>query len=445
MHFIGNLNQEDASLVELYNSAVALVHASFYEGWCATPLEAMACGTAVVASDIPPVREVVQDAAILAPPDDLDAWKDAMVRIVGDEGHRSVLSREGPVACQTTHMEEGGKAPAPRVDDRPGDGTLRMIHPEGIMKKRVDYRDVFAGEPCSVVALKSRKTAENVEVASFVPGRHYAGNFGKQWARFRDIQLDSVNGTAISKSYLEQLTGSPVELLEGKTVMEVGAGAGRFTEYFIRHAKLVVAVDLSEAIFVNAALGASNLVPVQANLLEMPPMKMRFDMVYCRGVLQHTPDPVRSISQLHQWVKPGGTVVFDIYAPGSLGKPGAKYVLRPIIQRLFTYESFSSFLERYAAPILRLRWNLKSLLPGKTRKLLDFVLPVYDYRHVHPLTDAQLVEWGKPEHPGCIFRSLRQPDDIGRSAGCAAGNGSARSFRRSPAEFLSNHSARRPR
>ncbi len=95
VHFIGNLNQDDASLVELYNSAVALVHASFYEGWCATPLEAMACGTAVVASDIPPVREVVQDAAILAPPDDLDAWKEAMVRIAGDENHRSVLVEKG--------------------------------------------------------------------------------------------------------------------------------------------------------------------------------------------------------------------------------------------------------------------------------------------------------------------------------------------------------------
>jgi glycosyltransferase involved in cell wall biosynthesis len=55
----------------------------------------MACGTAVVASDIPPVREVVQDAGILTPPDDLDAWRDAMARIVGDEGHRSDLVEKG--------------------------------------------------------------------------------------------------------------------------------------------------------------------------------------------------------------------------------------------------------------------------------------------------------------------------------------------------------------
>ena len=277
------------------------------------------------------------------------------------------------------------------------------------MEKRIDYRDVFAGEPCSVVVLKDRKSCEDFKVVSFVPGQHYAGNFGKQWARFRDIQLDSVNGTTISKSYLEQLIGSPVERLEGKTVLEVGAGAGRFTEYFIRHAKLVVAVDLSEAIFVNAALGAKNLVPVQANLLEMPPMKMRFDVVYCRGVLQHTPDPVRSIAQLHQWVKLGGMVVFDIYAPGSLGKLGAKYVLRPLIQRLVTYESFSRFLECYAAPILRLRWNMKPLLPGKTKKLLDFVLPVYDYRGYHELKAEQLIEWGKLDTLDAFFARFDNP------------------------------------
>jgi glycosyltransferase involved in cell wall biosynthesis len=95
VHFIGNVNPEDDSLVRLYNAAVALVHASFYEGCCATPLEAMACGTAVVASDIPPVREVVQDAAILVPPNDIDAWREAFIRIAEDETDRSVLVEKG--------------------------------------------------------------------------------------------------------------------------------------------------------------------------------------------------------------------------------------------------------------------------------------------------------------------------------------------------------------
>jgi len=95
VHFIGSVSQEDDTLVELYNAAVALVHPSFYEGWCSTPLEAMACGTPVVASDIPSVREVVQAAALLVPPDDIDGLKLAMLRMVEDESCRADLAARG--------------------------------------------------------------------------------------------------------------------------------------------------------------------------------------------------------------------------------------------------------------------------------------------------------------------------------------------------------------
>ncbi len=277
------------------------------------------------------------------------------------------------------------------------------------MEPRRQFRDIFEAEPHAVLVVKGRLTGCDCEVPSFVPGPHYATNFGKQWARFRDVQLDSVNGTSISRAYLEALIGGPVAQLAGKTVLEVGAGAGRFTEYFVRYADLVVAVDLSEAIFVNAALGAGNLVPAQADLLAMPPMTTRFDLVYCRGVLQHTPDPVRAIAELGKWVAPGGVVAFDIYAPGRLGRLDAKYLLRPVIQRLFTYDSFLEFLERYAEPMLRLRWRLKHLLPGRTKQLLDFVLPVYDYKGFHPLTDAQLIEWGKLDTLDAFFARYDNP------------------------------------
>ena len=95
VHFIGKVCQEDDTLVELYNAAVALVHPSFYEGWCSTPLEAMACGTPVVASDVPSVREVVQEAALLVPPDDVDDLKFAMLRVVEDKSCRADLVEKG--------------------------------------------------------------------------------------------------------------------------------------------------------------------------------------------------------------------------------------------------------------------------------------------------------------------------------------------------------------
>jgi len=209
--------------------------------------------------------------------------------------------------------------------------------------------------------------------------------------------------------------GRPLASLAGQSVLEIAAGAGRFTEHFVRHARLVVATDLSEAIFVNTALGVDNLVPAQADLFRMPPMTMRFDLVYCRGMLQHTPDPVKAIETIHRWVAPGGTVAFDIYAAGNLGKLGAKYVLRPIVQRMFTYDSLLAFLERHGERMLRLRWKIKPYLPGKTKQLLDFILPVYDYKGFYPLTDAQLVEWAQLDTLDAMFARYDNPmehDDV---------------------------------
>lgn len=286
------------------------------------------------------------------------------------------------------------------------------------------FRDVFASEPNSVIVVKGRVTGKDCEVPCFVGAQHYADNFGKQWSRFRDSQLDSVNGTSISREYLERLLGHPLEYLAGKRILEVGAGAGRFTEHLVRYGSLVVAIDLSEAIFVNGALGAESLVPAQADLLHMPRMKLKFDVVFCRGVLQHTPDSAKAIELIHGWVAPGGVVAFDIYAPGRLGKLNAKYLLRPIIQRLFTFDSFSRFLERYAEGMLRTRWRLEPFLPGRSKRLLDYVLPIWDYRGVLPLSEEQLVEWGKLDTLDAMFARYDNPMkyqavlDLLRTLGC---------------------------
>ncbi len=60
-------------LVRLYRRASALVFPSRYEGFGLPVLEAMACGTPVVATDDPAVREVAGDAAVYAPASELAA------------------------------------------------------------------------------------------------------------------------------------------------------------------------------------------------------------------------------------------------------------------------------------------------------------------------------------------------------------------------------------
>ncbi len=264
-----------------------------------------------------------------------------------------------------------------------------------------DWQQYFLDPPVSIH--RPSADANPVEVPSFISGTHYAGNFARQWAAFRRTQLDSANGTLISRNMLEQLIGHPLSWLEGKAVLEVGAGAGRFTEHLVRHAKKVVAIDLSEAILVNAALKAENLAAAQADLFHLPRMAIRFDLVFCRGVLQHTPDPVRGIGCLHDCVGPEGLVVFDIYSLGRLGRLAPRMFWRRIIPRLFTFESFGAFLGRHTGRLLALRKRLKRFLPGRSRLLLDYLLPIWDYDGILPLSGDQLIEWAQLDTLDAMF------------------------------------------
>jgi glycosyltransferase involved in cell wall biosynthesis len=86
----------DDELDALYRGAVAFAFPSRYEGFGFPPLEAMGRGCPVLASDIPPLRELLDGGAMLLPLEE-EAWAAALRRVVGDDALRAEL-RAGSAA-----------------------------------------------------------------------------------------------------------------------------------------------------------------------------------------------------------------------------------------------------------------------------------------------------------------------------------------------------------
>jgi glycosyltransferase involved in cell wall biosynthesis len=82
-------------MAALVSGAAALVFATKYEGFGIPPLEAMACGTPVIASRTTSLPEVCGDAALYVDPQRTDDIARAMHRIIVDPALRGELSARG--------------------------------------------------------------------------------------------------------------------------------------------------------------------------------------------------------------------------------------------------------------------------------------------------------------------------------------------------------------
>jgi glycosyltransferase involved in cell wall biosynthesis len=95
VHFLGYV--DDASLLALYSCANVVAYPSLYEGFGLPVLEALACGSVVVASNATSIPEIAGDAAILFDPEDEDAMADAIATAATDEPARVRLRRAAPL------------------------------------------------------------------------------------------------------------------------------------------------------------------------------------------------------------------------------------------------------------------------------------------------------------------------------------------------------------
>lgn len=93
VHFTGYVEQVDLPLI--YNMADVFIYPSVYEGFGLPVLEAMACGTPVITSNVSSMPEIVGDAGVLLTPNDSQALARSLLELINGPVIRQELSKKG--------------------------------------------------------------------------------------------------------------------------------------------------------------------------------------------------------------------------------------------------------------------------------------------------------------------------------------------------------------
>lgn len=206
-------------------------------------------------------------------------------------------------------------------------------------------------------------------IPRFVSSQNYSENFGLQWKKFQTTQFDSVSRTSFTADRLWKNTKWRPEELSGKTILEAGSGAGRFTQIFLQAGARVVSFDYSNAVEANFENNSQkgDLFIFQGDICAIPFPDDFFDYVFCYGVLQHTPRPTDAYISLFSKLRSGGKISIDIYRKRCFGElpnfTSSKYLWRPITTKMAP-ERLLKIVQWYIPwylPINELIWKIPKI------------------------------------------------------------------------------------
>lgn len=132
---------------------------------------------------------------------------------------------------------------------------------------------------------------------------YQAKGFSKRYVLHRRL-------TASSQALWVKTLASLVTSDDVTTVLDLGAGAGRFWPVFIDawNPDLVVAADASSSML-SAADGPANVVRIVADMNALPLSDNAFDVCFCSMVLHHSSSPGLVLTRIRAVLRPGGTLL----------------------------------------------------------------------------------------------------------------------------------------
>jgi 2-polyprenyl-6-hydroxyphenyl methylase / 3-demethylubiquinone-9 3-methyltransferase len=158
-----------------------------------------------------------------------------------------------------------------------------------------------------------------------------------------------------------------------KRALDAGCGTGVCSKALAEFSQAVIGLDVSfDSLRTAASLFGSRV--CHASLLDLPLPSNSFDLVFCWGVIHHTPNPIRALDELVRVLQPGGTLVLAVYLRTWLTP--VHELARRVCLRLPS--ASRPPLVRTLAAIVRIRARLSSL---------------HTARDDNPLIESQVEDW----------------------------------------------------
>lgn len=279
---------------------------------------------------------------------------------------------------------------------------------------------IVNGVPRLNEAIAEHRLADVARTFSFEWTAHHRGDFEKDTLFGRTREEDW--------ALVLEAVGISEADVDGATVLDAGCGSGRFCQLFADHgATTVVGVDINEAVDEAAqhCRDSDKIHIVQGNIFSLPFKPGVFDVIWCNGVVHHTPDAAAAHRALARHVRPGGILYVWVYAarfnPFRFVKTVARgarlHRWRPralqVLSTLIAGMSVAALgLYRAIRSIPGLRpstaWGVRTVRPRTFAELkltwFDALSPEFDTRH----SEDEVIGWFRSQGFGEI-RTLAEP------------------------------------